>query len=488
MIQQIVGFREKNLAFRSWLLAAVFAFLVGWSDLDIRSLGVRSVGAQELVTEPGFDAIWETDIEAALKDARTDKKYLLVDFTGSDWCPHCIRLDQEVLSKDAFLKQAQKNFLLVKLDFPQDQSLIPAKMMQTNQQWMKQLGVEGFPTIVLMDDQGRPFGFLGYTPGGPDPFLTEIQSYLTAKTEFDQLVDKAGALEGDAKAQGLDAALESIGLEMGQAHYGELVDEILKIDEDNHLGLREKYRGDLDSQARKAILADVLLMTRLQKPEKVLQFMDALEVGVPMTPQLQATLLQIRFDLQKQLGQTDLALETMDRLIQLYEQDDESWQRMVVQKFYYMVHAVGKDQAVEFLDAALSLNRSSSRLLLAKGDYLAQFGDAGDAIITFEKGLVGAISNPDLYSELVEAKADALAASERVSNAIEVLDTFASNDQFPADLRAKLLIHKAVLLRQQRNERAALLSENKALGLIELPKRRAELQRLLEEIRSSMKE
>lgn len=440
---------------------------------------------QEIETEPGFDDVWELDIQQGIKNAEADGKYLLLDFTGSDWCPPCIRLEKEVLSQDAFLRQAQKNFLLVKLDFPQDQSKVPASMMRVNQEWMRKLGVEGYPTIVLMDIKGRPFGFLGYTPGGPAPFLEEIQNRLMAKSDFDQQIQRAEELAGDERAQALDAALESLGLEMAEAHYTVLVDEILKIDEDNHLGLREKYRGDLDSQVRKAILADVLLMTRLQTPDKVLAFMDALEVEVPMTPQLQATLLQIRFDLHKQLGQQDKAEQTMDRLVELYADDDDSWQRMVVQKYYYMVAAGRQEAAQKWLQESIDLPRPEARLLLAQGDYTAQFGEAQEAVTYYDKALVGAIDDPDLYAEITEAKADLLTASNRSDEAIAALDAFAANDRFPADLRAKLLVHKSILLRQANNLRAALLSENKALGLIETPKRKAELQRLIDEVRAA---
>lgn len=467
--------------FRSMLLFVALGLTLPFYSASTADLVV----AQEIETEPGFDDDWEADIDLALAHAKEDNKRLLLLFTGSDWCPPCIRLEQEVLSKDSFIKQAEKNFTLVKMDFPQDQTKVPAQMLQTNQKWMKQLGVEGFPTIVLIDVEGQPFGFIGYTPGSPDSVLEEIQNRLTAHTDFHQQLEKARAQQGDALAQGLDAALESLGLEMAQAHYTSIVDEILEIDQDNHLGLREKYRGDLDSQARKAILADILLMVRLQPPEKVLQFMDALQVEVPLTAQLEATLLQIRFDLQRQMGNPESALETMDRLIELYSQDDDAWQRMVVQKFFYMSASTGQKQAMEMLETALAAQRPVSRLRLAQGDFQTQFGDMGQAITTYDKALVGAIENPDLYAEITEAKADALANTDRLEAAILILDAFAVNDRFPVDLRARLLVHKAILLRQQNNLRAALLSENKALGLIETPKRKAELQRLIDEMRAA---
>ena len=48
------------------------------------------------------DEAWLTDYKKATAQAEEEDKPILVDFTGSDWCGWCIRLDKEVFSKDAF--------------------------------------------------------------------------------------------------------------------------------------------------------------------------------------------------------------------------------------------------------------------------------------------------------------------------------------------------------------------------------------------------
>ena len=67
---------------------------------------------------------WTHDMQAAMKQAAEEKKDLLLDFTGSDWCGWCIKLDSEVFSKDAFQSSAPKNCVLVKLDYPQNEALV----------------------------------------------------------------------------------------------------------------------------------------------------------------------------------------------------------------------------------------------------------------------------------------------------------------------------------------------------------------------------
>ena len=61
---------------------------------------------------------WETDYKKAQDQAKAGNKLVLLDFTGSDWCGWCIKLDREVFSKPEFKDYATKNLVLVELDFP----------------------------------------------------------------------------------------------------------------------------------------------------------------------------------------------------------------------------------------------------------------------------------------------------------------------------------------------------------------------------------
>lgn len=114
---------------------------------------------------------WLTDFEAAKKQAAAEKKDILVDFTGSDWCGWCIKLDKEVFSTPAF--KAQKDFVLVSLDFPRRKE-IPADQKAKNEALMRQWGVQGFPTIVLTNAAGEPYATTGYQPGGPEKYLPHL--------------------------------------------------------------------------------------------------------------------------------------------------------------------------------------------------------------------------------------------------------------------------------------------------------------------------
>ena len=117
---------------------------------------------------------WLTDIKQAKDQAKNDKKLILVDFTGSDWCGWCIKLDREVFSKPEFKEYADKNLVLLEVDFPKRKEL-SATQKAHNMELAEQYAVQGFPTIIVLNGEGRKVGELGYMPGGPSAFLAELE-------------------------------------------------------------------------------------------------------------------------------------------------------------------------------------------------------------------------------------------------------------------------------------------------------------------------
>src|SRR4051794_3904234 len=110
--------------------------------------------------------LWVSDFEKAKQTAAAENKDLLIDFTGSDWCGWCIKLRKEVFDLDAFKTAAPKNFVLVEIDFPQNKSKLSNATQEQNAKLQTQFGIQGFPSIVLADAQGRPYAQTGYQEGG----------------------------------------------------------------------------------------------------------------------------------------------------------------------------------------------------------------------------------------------------------------------------------------------------------------------------------
>ncbi len=126
------------------------------------------------------EAVWLTDYEAALKKAAVEKKPLLLDFTGSDWCGWCIKLDKEVFSQPEFAAYAAQNLILVKVDFPRQKKQPEAEKKQ-NAQLAEKYKIQGYPTIVVLDEHEIQIGELGYEQGGPKPWIAGLEKVIQQK-------------------------------------------------------------------------------------------------------------------------------------------------------------------------------------------------------------------------------------------------------------------------------------------------------------------
>jgi thioredoxin-related protein len=128
------------------------------------------LSVSSLMAKPG----WSEDYAASLEKAKADNKMVLLDFTGSDWCGWCVKIDNEIFSKPEFQEYAAKNLELVELDFPRKKSL-PADVKAQNEKLAREYRIEGFPTIIVLNAKGKKVGELGYMQGGPKAFIAELE-------------------------------------------------------------------------------------------------------------------------------------------------------------------------------------------------------------------------------------------------------------------------------------------------------------------------
>lgn len=121
---------------------------------------------------------WMTDFAAATAKAKQENKPLLVDFTGSDWCGWCIKLDNEVFSKKAFKEYAAENFVLVEIDFPSRKVKQSAELKAQNEALAEKYDIKGFPTILILDADGTVIEQTGYRRGGPQKYVEHLKEIL----------------------------------------------------------------------------------------------------------------------------------------------------------------------------------------------------------------------------------------------------------------------------------------------------------------------
>lgn len=118
---------------------------------------------------------WLTDLDKAQSQAKEEKKLVLMDFTGSDWCPPCKALHSKVLTSKEFVDFAKENLVLVTVDFPQHKKL-PAEQTKANEELAKRFKIEGFPTIVVLDSNGKELSKdVGYSGESAKDFVAKLQ-------------------------------------------------------------------------------------------------------------------------------------------------------------------------------------------------------------------------------------------------------------------------------------------------------------------------
>jgi protein disulfide-isomerase len=142
--------------------------------MDSKRLVLSLAGALVLLSSAGAQT-WTDDYEAAKTAAREQDRAVFLFFTGSDWCGWCKKLDAEILGTPEFAAFAGPNLVLVKIDFPRHPPLPPA-LANRNRLLAERFHVEGFPTIILLTKDGKMAGQLGYSQGGPGPFLQEMRA------------------------------------------------------------------------------------------------------------------------------------------------------------------------------------------------------------------------------------------------------------------------------------------------------------------------
>ncbi len=132
----------------------------------------------------GHDVIaqdWKFDFEEAKLLAKEKNQNIVLFFTGSDWCPPCIRLERNIFSNQEFIEFADEKFIWVKADFPKRKknklSLAQQKKNEVlaqkyNRKWV-------FPVILVLDKEGKVLGVTGYRRG------FDAKKYISLLASFD---------------------------------------------------------------------------------------------------------------------------------------------------------------------------------------------------------------------------------------------------------------------------------------------------------------
>lgn len=196
-----------------------------------------ALGLLLCVTSGGYAAEgWLTDFDEACAVAKEKGSTMLVEFTGSDWCHWCKVLKANVLSKPEFAAYANEhNLVLVEMDYPNAADHIPAEVRERRAAVRDLYGVRGYPTIIVMDGEGRPYGEVSGAAGSVADYLKRLQPVLDAKQAFEAKLAEARKLSGVERAKALKEVLMSLSPNVRKFHK-QLEAEIAENDADDTLG------------------------------------------------------------------------------------------------------------------------------------------------------------------------------------------------------------------------------------------------------------
>jgi protein disulfide-isomerase len=121
---------------------------------------------------------WLTDWGAVKAKSKAENKPILINLTGSDWCGWCIKMEKEIFSQKAFKDFAAENLVLMEADFPKKTEQ-PAALKKQNAELEKQYLAGGYPTVFLLDAEGKKLSEdLGTLKGGKDEFIAKLKELI----------------------------------------------------------------------------------------------------------------------------------------------------------------------------------------------------------------------------------------------------------------------------------------------------------------------
>jgi len=101
--------------------------------------------------------VWHLNMQEARDIAKKEHRYILLNFSGSDWCGPCILLRKEIFDDPVFAGFADTSLVLVNADFPRmKKNRLSKEQQQLNDQLADQYNSQGkFPLTLLLNADGK---------------------------------------------------------------------------------------------------------------------------------------------------------------------------------------------------------------------------------------------------------------------------------------------------------------------------------------------
>jgi thioredoxin-related protein len=132
-----------------------------------------------LVVASVYSQNWKADFEDAKATAAKENKNIVLVFSGSDWCAPCIKLDKVVWQSEEFKKEAEKNWVTYKADFPKKKAnQLAPELAEANKKLAEKYNKNAsFPLVVLLEPSGKVIGMMGFKNVSAADYITLLHSF-----------------------------------------------------------------------------------------------------------------------------------------------------------------------------------------------------------------------------------------------------------------------------------------------------------------------
>jgi thioredoxin-related protein len=141
----------------------------------MKKIALSLIAVFSLLGASAAELEWLTNLAQAKSQAKTENKLVLMDFTGSDWCPPCKKLKKDVFSSEEFATFAKANLVLVEVDFPRAKKQ-SAELKKANEALSTKFDVEAYPTVVVLSSDGKQLSKdTGYDGSSAKDFVAKLE-------------------------------------------------------------------------------------------------------------------------------------------------------------------------------------------------------------------------------------------------------------------------------------------------------------------------
>jgi len=192
----------------------------------------------------GVEGAWLDSYNEGVMQAEKEGKDLLLLFTGTDWIEMCEIFFRDVLSQSGFVEPVRERFVLVKLEYPED-NRFPAERRQEAAQLQllrDAYRIPGFPTLVISDVQGRPFAFTGYQPIGAQQYAAMCLVLAETKSRRAAALEAAEKLEGPRRTEAIARGIPELPGNMGARFFRKEIEAAIAADPQNESGFVDDFR------------------------------------------------------------------------------------------------------------------------------------------------------------------------------------------------------------------------------------------------------